>query len=291
MKSCTYYRKFVKGFADIAKPLHKLTEKETKFAWSEECEGAFQKLKTALITAPILAYPTDDGTYIIDTDASHFGLGCVLSQCQEGQERVTAYFSRTLSKPERRYCTSRKELLAIVASVKHFHHYLYGRRFTIRTDHGALRWLTSFKGTEGQVARWLEVLNTYDYEIQHRAGRLHGNADALSRRPCSDCNHCDKLEEKLTTTNNTDGASCSLIKVRAIGQTDSTSKESNVTKPPEGTSKQDLLKADGSTEEKEQHWFGCLTHDEIRSKQKEDKDLGIVLGWKENGNDRPHWEQ
>ncbi|PIK35807.1 Retrovirus-related Pol polyprotein from transposon [Apostichopus japonicus] len=288
---CTYYRKFVKGFADIAKPLHKLTEKETKFAWSEECEGAFQKLKTALITVPILAYPTDDGTYIIDIDASNFGLGCVLSQCQEGQERVTAYFSRTLSIPERRYCTTRKELLAIVASVKHFHHYLFGRRFTIRTDHGALRWLTSFKWTEGQVARWLEVLNTYDYEIQHRAGRLHGNADAISRRPCSDCNHCDKLEEKLTTTNNTDGASCSLIKVRVIGGTDSTSEKSDVTKPPEGISEHDLLKDDGSAEEKEQHWFGCLTKDEIRSKQKEDKDLGIVLGWKENGNDRPHWEQ
>jgi hypothetical protein len=76
-------------------------------------------------------------------------------------------------------------LLAIVCSVKHFHHYLYGRPFLVRSDHGSLRWLINFKNPEGQLARWLETLSAYDYTIVHRPGRVHSNADALSRRPCS----------------------------------------------------------------------------------------------------------
>ena len=82
------------------------------------------------------------------------------------------------------------------ASVENFHHYLYGRKFLIRTDHAALRWLLSFKNPEGQIARWIERLQQYDFEIKHREGKLHGNADGLSRRPCEDrCKRCSRLEE------------------------------------------------------------------------------------------------
>lgn len=89
-------------------------------------------------------------------------------QIQDQEEKVITYYSRSLTKPERNYCVIRKELLAVVEAVKHCHHYLYGGHFRIRTDHGALRWLLSFKSPEGQVARWIEMLGTYNLEIEHR---------------------------------------------------------------------------------------------------------------------------
>ncbi|PIK55024.1 hypothetical protein BSL78_06756 [Apostichopus japonicus] len=203
---CSYYRKFVKNFTLIARPLHRLTEKGKRFLWNEECEEAFNALKVALTSTPILAFPTPSDKYILDTDASNESLGSVLSQIQGGEERVIAYFSKSFSKAERRYCVTRKELYAIVASIKHFHHYLYGAEFLVRTDHGALRWLLNFKQPEGQIARWLEMLGTYNYEIQHRPGSKHGNADALSRRPCVDCRYCLRLEEtELSTVEDTGG--------------------------------------------------------------------------------------
>ena len=131
---CSYYRRFIQNFSSIAKCLHRLTEKNAPFTWSEECD-AFRDLKVKLTRAPILAYPTPDGLYILDTDACDFGIGAVLSQIQDGAEKVIAYFSCTLSKAERRYCVTRKELLAVVRAVKHFHHYIYGTNIKIRTDH------------------------------------------------------------------------------------------------------------------------------------------------------------
>ena len=121
---------------------------------------------------------------------------------QNGEERVIAYYSQTHSRAERQYCTTRKELLAVIKAVRHFHVYLYGRHFTIRTDHAALQWLLKFRFPEGQVARWLHQLQQYDFNIEHRAGRKHQNADALSRRPCLAqlCKHCDRLEGKERMT-------------------------------------------------------------------------------------------
>ncbi len=111
----------------------------------------------------------------------------MLSQNIDGQERVIAFASRTLTKSERRYCVTRKELLALVHFVKYFRHYLYGKKFKVRTDHGSLRWLMKFKNPEGQIARWLEVLSSYDMNIVHRPGRMHQNADGLSRVRCEQC--------------------------------------------------------------------------------------------------------
>lgn len=145
-----------------------------------------------------MSYPTEDGTFILDTDARLVSLGAVLSQVQDGTEKVISYYSKTFTRPERSYCVTRRELLAIVNSLKYFHHYLYGRHVIVRTDHGALRWLLSFKSPEGQMARWFEVLASYDFEVQHRAGRNHNNADVLSRRPCvgHECSHCNRIENK-----------------------------------------------------------------------------------------------
>ncbi|GFV91580.1 retrovirus-related Pol polyprotein from transposon 412 [Trichonephila clavipes] len=194
---CTYYRKFVKGFSNIARPLHKLTESKQKFQWTKECEDSFLQLKEALTSSPILIYPQPDKPFILDTDASNEIVGAVLSQEIDGQERVLAYWSKCLSKPERNYCVTRKELLAIVKAIEHFHHYLYGEKFLLRTDHASLTWLMNFRNTEGQVARWIQRLNEYYFDIRHRKGSSHGNADALSRRPCPEnCRHCSRVETK-----------------------------------------------------------------------------------------------
>ncbi|GFW72910.1 retrovirus-related Pol polyprotein from transposon 412 [Trichonephila clavipes] len=194
---CTYYRKFVKGFSNIARPLHKLTESKQKFQWAKECEDSFLQLKEALTSSPILIYPQPDKPFILDTDASNESVGAVLSQEKDGQERVVAYWSKCLSKPERNYCVTRKELLAIVKAIEHFHHYLYGQKFLLRTDHASLTWLMNFRNTEGQVARWIQRLNEYYFDIRHRKGSSHGNADALSRRPCPEnCRHCSRVETK-----------------------------------------------------------------------------------------------
>ena len=135
----SYYRRFVAGFASIAKPLHQLMEKNHKFLWTKECQEAFDELKGKLSSPPILAYPRPDGSYILDTDASDVGVGAVLSQVQDGAERVVAYASRTLRRAERNYCVTWKELLAVVVSLKQFRQYLYGRHVVIRTDHDSLQ--------------------------------------------------------------------------------------------------------------------------------------------------------
>ncbi|KAG1963495.1 retrotransposable element [Pimephales promelas] len=154
----SYYRRFVRDFATIASPLHQLTNKGRRFGWSEDCAVAFRQLKAALIDAPVLAYPDPNQPFLVDTDASNVGVGAVLSQRGENGERVVAYYSCSLSRPERNYCVTRRELLAVVLAVRHFRPYLLGTRFTLRTDHASLTWMLNFRQPEGQVARWLEIL-------------------------------------------------------------------------------------------------------------------------------------
>ncbi|GBN45417.1 Retrovirus-related Pol polyprotein from transposon 412, partial [Araneus ventricosus] len=195
---CTYYRHFVRNFSAIARLLHKLTEATSNINWTEECEKSFNNLNRALITSSVLTYPRTDKEFILDTDASNEGIGDVLSQKTENEECVIAYFSNSLDKPERNYCVTRKELIAIVKSIEHFHHYLCGRKFLLRTDHASLGWLLNFREPEGQIACWIQRLQEYDFEIQHRKGTSRGNADALSQRPCKEiCKHCTNAEKKF----------------------------------------------------------------------------------------------
>ncbi|CAK8692643.1 unnamed protein product [Clavelina lepadiformis] len=177
----SYYRKFIKNYANIAAPLHKLTEKGKKFSWTKECQTAFENLKGALVSSPVLRYPDFNNSFILDTDASDLVIGCVLSQNVSGGEHVVAYGSRSLSKSERNYSTTRKELLAIVYASKLFRCYLLGNKFLLRTDHSSLRWLWRSKEMYGQCARWVEHLSAYEFELVHRVGNKHQNADALSR--------------------------------------------------------------------------------------------------------------
>jgi hypothetical protein len=139
---CTYYGRFIHGFADIAKPLIRMTEEKRTFEWSPEAEAAFLSLKEALCTAPVLGYPRPGEKFIVDTHASNTGIGGVVSQIQDDHERVVAYFSKTLSKAERNYCVTRRELLLILKILEHLHKYLYGQEFNLLANHSALTSLT-----------------------------------------------------------------------------------------------------------------------------------------------------
>ena len=176
-----------------------------------------------------------------------------------------AYFGKSLSKVERHYCVTRRELLAIVKAVRHFHHYLYGVQFTIRTDHGALTWLTNFKNPEGQLARWLEILGTYNYTIKYRAGLKHNNADGLSRRPCENCNHCDR-KDKVCEKDPSDTEECP--KTRAIRQTEPDGVEYTVTAT---------------------NWVNAMTLPQLKAAQDKDPNISIVTQWLKNGV-KPTWQ-
>ncbi|KAK7884629.1 hypothetical protein WMY93_027752 [Mugilogobius chulae] len=194
----SYYRRFVRGFSCIAAPLFTLQRKDCDFVWTPECDQAFSALKKALTESPILTPPDTNLPFVMDTDASDVGMGAVLSQLRPEGEKVVAYFSKTFNKAERRYCVTRRELLAIVRAIGHFRYYLCGLPFTIRTDHSALQWLMSFKEPEGQIARWLEELAPFNFKVEYRAGGRHANADAMSRRPCDpdNCRYCGKREAR-----------------------------------------------------------------------------------------------
>ena len=189
-----YYRRFIPRFADVATPLVYLTGKDVPFVWDSSCSTAFREFRAALMDAPILAFPTETGLYVLVTDASNFGLGGVQSQIQNDQERVVAYCSRALRPSQRRYSTTKREMLAAVAMCIQFRSYLRGARFTLRTDHTSLVWLHRFKDTEGMMSRWLHSLQQFQFSIVHRPGKDHGNADGLSRAPSSPCRQCTRQD-------------------------------------------------------------------------------------------------
>ena len=191
----SYYRKFIKGYADLAAPLTALMAKNRPFIWSEACERAFVSLKQALMSPPVLAMPEQGCQFVLDVDSSDFAIGAVLSQRQRAGERVIAYASRRLSNRERNYCITRRELLALVFYLNYFRYYLLGaeKPTCIRTDHAALLLLKRIPEPIGQQARWLDIMEEFDIVVEHRAGRLHSNADAMSRDPCHRPRCCPKM--------------------------------------------------------------------------------------------------
>lgn len=177
-----FYRQFIPSFADIVEPLNRLTRKDVKFQWSQECDKAFDEILNKLITKPILAYPNFDKKFIISTDASNVGIGAVLSQLDENKfERPIYYASRSLSVHERNYSTIEKELLAIVYATEKFRYYVYGREFTITTDHNPLIYLNNITITSERLTRWRLKLAEYNFNIIYRKGKCNANADTLSR--------------------------------------------------------------------------------------------------------------
>ena len=153
-----YYRRFVPDYSTVVQPLVYLLGKDCKFQWTVTCQEAFKALRALLIKAPVLAFPKEDLPYIVDTDASDYGIGGVLSQNIEGTEHVIAYYSKSLNPAQQKYCTTRRKLLAVVATLEHFKGYGWGPHFTVRTDHAALVWITNLKNIQGMLARWLAKL-------------------------------------------------------------------------------------------------------------------------------------
>lgn len=188
---CSYYRRHVPNFADIAKPLTKLTKKNESFDWTSECDTSFQKLKTTLTSEPLLIYPDFSKKFILSTDASGVAIGAVLGQVINGVEHPIAYASRQLNSAERNYTVTERELLAVVWSVKYFRCYLYGRSFALYTDHSAIRWLLSISDPSSGLTRWALKLAEYDYQVYHKPGVKNTNADCLSRIVCK--NKCENL--------------------------------------------------------------------------------------------------
>lgn len=180
-----YYRRFIPSFSKLAKPLTDLLKKDKPFVWEIAQADAFDALRRSLCTEPILQYPDFTQPFILTTDASGYAIGGVLSQGKIGKDLPIAYVSRILNKPEQNYSTIEKECLAIVYCTNHFRPYLYGRKFTIVTDHKPLVWLHSIKDPSSRLWKWRTKLAEYDYDIQYKKGSLNHNADALSRNPPS----------------------------------------------------------------------------------------------------------
>ena len=174
-----YYRRFIRDFAKMIKPLTQLLRKESEFQFTSKEIACFEKCKSLLTMDPILAYPDYTKEFILTTDASNFAVGAVLSQGQIGKDRPIAYASRTLNKSEENYCTTEKELLAIVWAVKQFRQYLYGRKFKLVTDHRPLIYASS--SLNQKIVRWNLVLTEFDFETIYRPGKENVVADALSR--------------------------------------------------------------------------------------------------------------
>lgn len=179
----SYYRRFIPNISKIAKPLTNLLKKNVEFNWKNEQQLAFENLKKALTSAPILAYPDFTKPFLLTCDASNQAISAILSQGPIGSDRPIAYASRTLNKAESNYSVTEKECLAIIFGTKTFRPYLYGRTFTIITDHKPLQWLFNCKDPGSRLVRWRLKLEEYNYDIKYKKGKINANADALSRYP------------------------------------------------------------------------------------------------------------
>ena len=211
-----YYRRFIPDFSSIAKPLSYLLKKNVLFKWTESQNEAFNKLKNILCTYPLLQYPDFGQPFIVSSDASNYGLGGVLSQELDGKVLPIAYASRTLSKTEVNYSTIEKELLAILFSVETFRPYLYGRKFTLETDHRPLVWLHNVKNPNSKLIRWRLRLNEYDYVIVYKKGTTNSNADALSRNPCEEMQTQYDVEDDTTLNEELDPLDSSFHRVHEV---------------------------------------------------------------------------
>jgi len=170
---------FCPNFSKIATPLTNLTRKVNKYEWTEQCEKHSRELKKRLRSASILSLPTTDKDFVVYTDASRSGLGCVLMQ----EDRIIAYPSWQLKTHERNYPTYDRELAAVVFVLMYWRHYLYKVHCEVFTDHQSLKYLFSQKDLNLRQTRWLEFLKDHDIHFQYHPRKANVVADALSHRP------------------------------------------------------------------------------------------------------------
>ena len=184
-----YYGKFIPNLATVTEPLNQLLHKGTQWQWSSDCEKAFAQLKNTLSSSPVLVHYDTNSPLRLACDASAYGVGAVISHTMpDGSEKPVAFASRTLTKAERNYSQLEKEALSIIFGIRKFHPYLYGRQFTLVTDHKPLvTILHPRKGTPplaaARLQRWALILASYNYEIEFKPTEKHCNADSMSRLP------------------------------------------------------------------------------------------------------------
>ena len=216
----SYYRRYIKDFSTIAHPLTELTKKSNKFVWEKDQQEAFDTLKKCLTSPPILAFPDFDKEFILQTDASGWGLGVVLTQIIDGKERVICYASRHLNQAEMKYPSIEKEALAIVFGIRYFRHYLADNPFTIETDCRPLLWLENIKQTDnGRLGRWAILLSSMKYKLKYKPGKINRNADFLSRLPVAVIEEvCDEQQEKLKSEQLADDECSNVIHYLETGE-------------------------------------------------------------------------
>jgi hypothetical protein len=179
-----FYRRFIEGYSQVARPLNDLTKKNIPFAWKEAQRTAFDTLKNHFTTAPILAYPDNDRVFCLETDASNFATSAVLSIEQDGKWHPVAFFSHSMSPEEHNYPVADKEMLSVIRSLEQWRHYLEGahHEFEIWNDHASLQWFMKHQDLNRRQARWAQYLSRFHFKWLHKAGATMGKADALSRR-------------------------------------------------------------------------------------------------------------
>ena len=178
-----YFCRFSKDYALTAKPLNRLTGKNSQFVWTDLHQKAFESIKSLLVNDPVLALFDPNKPCTIYTDASGLGIGAILAQTDDNNiEHVVEYFSRSLNKHQENYTVSELECLAVVEAIEHFEVYLH-LPFTVVTDHSALQWLLTFKKPKGRLYRWSVRLSAFNFKIVHKAGIKQQHVDALSRNP------------------------------------------------------------------------------------------------------------
>lgn len=179
-----FYQKFISNYSKIVVPISDLLKKaQKKFQWTDEAENAFQELKLALISAPILANPDYNLQFTIESDASDNAVGAALTQTVEGQVRIIAYFSKKLTSTQKKYASVEKECLGVLLAIQHFRHFIEGTSFKVITDARSLLWLFTIGVESGnaKLLRWALKIQSYDIDLQYRKGSQNITADCLSR--------------------------------------------------------------------------------------------------------------
>jgi transposase InsO family protein len=198
---CSWYRRFVPDFSTKIAPLTELLQKNRPYLWTRKCHHAFNELKESLISSPVLACPDWSLPFVVQTDASEYGLGAVLTQQFPEGERAICFLSRSLSRTERKYSVTEKECLGVIHAIEKLRPYLEGAKFKVITDHYSLKWLNSIKDPIGRIARWAVRMQQYNFEVEHRKGKHNIVPDALSRAvPAFDAiqtNPGDKWYQKM----------------------------------------------------------------------------------------------